>query len=47
MAYSMKQYTGFTRVFFTFKMSHFHGTLVKAILLMPIITAWPSLLMYL
>lgn len=47
MVYSMMHYTGFTKVFFTFKMSHFHGTLAKAILLMPIRTVWPFLLMYL
>jgi hypothetical protein len=39
MVYSMMQYTGFTKVFFTFKMPHFYGTLAKAILFMPIGTA--------
>jgi len=47
MVYSMIQYTDLTKVFFTFKMSHFHGTLSKAILYMPTRTVWPSLLMYL
>jgi len=47
MVYSIMQYTGFTKVFFTFKMSQFHGTLAKAILFMHIRTVWPSLLMYL
>jgi hypothetical protein len=29
MVFSMMQYTGFTKVFFTFKMSQFYGTLAK------------------